>query len=360
MLIRGIADNLQERGHYVRIIAPRPKELPKLIPKDILLVGNSTEFNTPFATKADLSMSVSNEKIDELFAEQKFDILHFHEPGVPVLSTQLLSRSKSVNIATMHATMPEGMVSKSFQKIMLPYAKNIDPKIHLVTAVSESAKRTALAYSPNREVTIIPNAVDLAKFRPKTPRNVNTKSKTIVYVGRLEKRKGASYLIDAYAELAKHHNDTKLFIIGDGNLRKSLETQVAKLKVPNVKFLGFVSEKKKIDYLQKTDLFVSPALFGESFGIVLVEAMAAGSVVLAGNNPGYQSVMVGTGRLSLVNPKSTQDFWQRMELLLYDEQIRELWLEWSYQEVEQYDYSIITSMYEDIYKKGLKQFKDNK
>lgn len=365
VLIRGIADNLEARGHYVRIIAPRPRVVPKNLPKDVLLVGSSTEFNTPFATKADLGMSTSNDKIDALFEEQKFDVLHFHEPGLPVLSAQLLSRSRVVNIGTMHATMPDGVVSKSFEKIMLPYAKYIDPKIHLVTAVSESAKQNALVYSPNRQVTIVPNAVDLEKYRPKKSpvkkllKSVKPKSKTIVYVGRLEKRKGAKYLIDAYCELAKHHKNIKLVIIGDGNLKKSLEAQVKRLNVPNVKFLGFVSEKKKIEYLHKADLFVSPALFGESFGIVLVEAMAAGCVVVAGNNAGYQSVMVGRGRLSLVNPESTADFWQRMELLLYDQQIRDLWLEWSNKEVQQYDYSKITKMYEDIYKKGLREFNDH-
>ncbi|MCA9344384.1 glycosyltransferase family 4 protein [Candidatus Saccharibacteria bacterium] len=364
VLIRGIADTLQQRGHYVRIIAPKPRKVPKDVPDDLVLIGTSTEFNTPFATKADLGMSGSNETIDALFEEHKFDILHLHEPGMPVLSAQLLSRSNAVNIGTMHATLPSGAVSKSFVTFMLPYAKYIDPKIDLVTAVSDSAKQSAIVYSPKRKVTIIPNGIDINKYQPKDNKDKNrsmtNKTKTIVYVGRLEKRKGARYLIEAYAELCKHHKDIRLIIIGDGGLRKSLEAQVEKLQAPNVKFLGFVSEKKKIEYLQKADLFVSPALFGESFGIVLVEAMAAGCVTLAGNNSGYQTVMTGRGRLSLVNPKSTDDFWQRMELLIYDQEIRKLWLEWAKNHIKQFDYSIITSMYLDVYKQGLKKRKANK
>ncbi len=369
ILIRGIADSLQARGHYVRIIAPRPRKVPKDVPSDIILIGNSTEFNTPFATKADIGMSVSNEKIDELFAEHQFDILHFHEPGVPVLSAQLLSRSNAVNIATMHATLPTGVASKSFVTMMSPYAKYIEPKIDLVTAVSESAKQTALAYSPGREVEIIPNAIDIGKYAHKGTKvstakqkdassdNKTDKPKTILYVGRLEKRKGLRYLIEAYAELAKRHSNVRLNIIGDGRLKKSMEALVAKLEAPNVKFLGFVSEEEKIANLHQADLFVSPALFGESFGIVLVEAMAAGCVTLAGNNAGYQTVMTGRGRISLVDPKSCDDFWQRMEILIYDQEVRKLWHKWAKEEVKQYDYPKITAMYEAIYKRGLSEKK---
>lgn len=114
--IRDIAQYLEDRGHYVRVIAPKPQVTPESVDKNVILVGGSTEFNTPFATKADIGISISNDKLDSLFAEQKFDVIHFHEPGVPVLSAQLLGRSTTANVGTMHATLPEGVVTKSFEK----------------------------------------------------------------------------------------------------------------------------------------------------------------------------------------------------------------------------------------------------
>lgn len=353
--IRDIAQYLEDRGHYVRVIAPKPQVTPENVDKNVILVGGSTEFNTPFATKADIGISISNEKLDSLFAEQKFDVIHFHEPGVPVLSAQLLGRSTTANVGTMHATLPDGVVTKSFEKIMVPFAKYLEPKLDYITAVSSVARETALMYSPKATITIVPNGIRLSDYVPTKPRKVAAQ-KTICFIGRLEKRKGVRYLIDAYAELRKSHDDVRLVIAGDGKLRKSLEARVAKYQIPDVEFRGFISEEEKIDLLQTSDIYCSPALYGESFGMVLLEAMAAGCVVVAGSNPGYASVMRERGRLSLVNPLSLPDFTYRLELLLYDTEIRNLWLSWATTYVTQYDYSHVVDAYEAAYHEAVKVF----
>ncbi len=353
--IRDIAQYLEDRGHYVRVIAPKPQVTPENVDKNVILVGGSTEFNTPFATKADIGISISNEKLDSLFAEQKFDVIHFHEPGVPVLSAQLLGRSTTANVGTMHATLPEGVVTKSFEKIMVPFAKYLEPKLDYITAVSSVARETALMYSPKATITIVPNGIRLSDYVPTKPRKVAAQ-KTICFIGRLEKRKGVRYLIDAYAEIRKSHDDVRLVIAGDGKLRKSLEARVAKYQIPDVEFRGFISEEEKIDLLQTSDIYCSPALYGESFGMVLLEAMAAGCVVVAGSNPGYASVMRERGRLSLVNPLSLPDFTYRLELLLYDTEIRNLWLSWATTYVTQYDYSHVVDAYEAAYHEAVKVF----
>lgn len=351
--VKEIAHELEKRGHYVRIIAPRPRKLPEKVDPDIILLGGSTEFQTPFATKADISINRSNEKIDALFEEQNFDVLHFHEPGLPVWGMQLLSRSTSANVGTMHATLPEGMVSKSFEKLMKPAARFIEPRLHAITAVSVVAKATAQAYAPQADIEIIPNGIKLTDYLP-TSHKKSSKKKTILYIGRLEKRKGVRYLVEAYALLRQNFSDAKLVIAGDGDLRSSLENYVDRHDIPDVSFLGFVSEKKKISLMQNCDLYCSPALYGESFGIVLLEAMAAGTVVVCGNNPGYTSVMTERGKLSLVNPKSKDDFAQRLEIMLYDANIRKLWLQWAKDYVQQFDYKKVVSMYEAAYQKALK------
>jgi phosphatidylinositol alpha-mannosyltransferase len=356
--IKEIAQELTARGHYVRVIAPRPRRMPADAATDVILLGGSVELNT-FATKADVGMSISNEKIDAMLAEQKFDVLHFHEPGMPVLGMQLIARSHVAHVATMHATLPDGMVTKSYQKLMLPVAKYMETRTHVITAVSAVAEETAHVYAPNAAMRIVPNGINISDYAPKKKVNVQHKRKKIVYVGRLEKRKGVKYLLKAYAELRKLHHNVELVIAGSGDLRSTLENYVEKHEIPDVRFLGFVSEAEKVKLLQTADLYCSAALYGESFGIVLLEAMAAGCVVVAGNNPGYSSVMTGRGRLSLVSPEATTDFAQRLELMLFDEEIRSLWKSWAQQYVQQFDYRNVVDMYEKAYKDARKIWRAN-
>ncbi len=351
--IRELSIELRRRGHYVRVIAPKPRVLPDQIEDGVILLGGSAEFNTPFHTKADIGITRDTELIDNLFEKEQFDILHVHEPGLPLFGVQLIARSTAKNIGTMHASLPDSMISKSFEKLMTPVARYIMPRLHAASAVSEVAKNIALGYGPKTDIQVIPNGIRLSNYKPsKSPKRKNSK-KTILYVGRLETRKGVAHLIRAYADLAERQKDVELVIVGDGRLRSRLEAQVAKYRVPHVSFLGFVSEERKQELMQAADIFCSPALFGESFGIVLLEAMACGAVVVCGNNPGYQTVMVDRGRLSLVDPEATEEFSQRLELLLYDEEVRRLWLSWAEQHVKQFDYPLVVDQYENLYKRVL-------
>ena len=100
----------------------------------------------------------------------------------------------------------------------------------------------------------------------------------------------------------------------------------------------------------QADLFCSPAIYGESFGIVLLEAMASGCVTVAGNNPGYDAVMSGLGQVSVVNPKDTQEFARRLELLTTDLALRKIWREWAKNRAEQHTYERIIDQYEAVYK----------
>lgn len=356
--VREIANELKSRGHYVRVIAPKPRRLPAETDPDVILLGGSAELNTPFSTKADVGMSSSNEKVDALLAAENFDVMHFHEPGLPVFGLQLMSRSRVANVATMHATLPDGMVSKSFEKIMSPVAKYIESHAQVHTAVSAVARDAALVYSPQAELEIVPNGIRLSQYQPtKSFKRPHNKVKKIVYVGRLERRKGVKYLLDAYAELRESHDNVELIIAGDGDLRSNLVARVKKYDIPDVSFVGFVSEEEKVRLMQTADLYCSPAMYGESFGIVLLEAMAAGCVVVAGNNPGYASVMTGRGRLSLVSSENTTDFAQRLELMLYDQEVRGLWLKWATEYVKQFDYSNVVDLYEKTYRRAMKKYK---
>lgn len=339
--------NLVNKGYDVRIITPRPRAFTGEAPKDYILVGRSAKVNT-MATMVDIGFEAVGDDIEAMLANEKFDILHFHEPWVPLLSRQILTRSSAINIATFHAKSPETFMSKSLIGSVVPYTKSVLSYLHSLTAVSNAATEYVINLTDSN-VTIVPNGIDLDKFKFSSTDNLKNSKKSILYLGRLEKRKGLEYLLDAYRLLRNKYDNIELNIAGSGVKRKSLEKYTQQNQIPDVSFLGYIPEDEKVALMSQADVYCSPAPYGESFGIVLLEAMAMGIPTVAGNNVGYDAVMQGKGRLSLVNPKSVEDFAQRLELMLFDDDVRNLWKKWAKEEVKKYESKKIADMYEKVY-----------
>lgn len=343
------------RGHEVYIITPQPREYDTKLAKDrnIIFVGTATDFNSPLHTTIQVSAGL-NDSIDAMLEEHNFDILHFHEPWVPVLSRQILTRSNTINVATFHAKLPDTVMSRTLVKVVTPYTKSVLKYIHEFTAVSDAAAEYVCSLT-EQPVAIIPVGIDLESYKAPARFVDKRKKKTIFYVGRLEHRKGVKYLLQAFHLMQEKDPDTSLIIAGDGPDREKLEIMVADMGIKNVSFIGFITEKEKKKYLRTADLFCSPALFGESFGLVLLEAMANGLVTVAGNNPGYAGVMRGLGGISLVDPRDSDEFARRMHLLLHEVGLRKLWREWAADEILQYSYPTVVSQYEEVYRQALEQ-----
>jgi phosphatidyl-myo-inositol alpha-mannosyltransferase len=353
-VVLALKDGLQERGHTAKIITPLPRGNDIEHPDDIIFFGTSTDFRSATHTTAQISSTADNKQIDAILEKENFDILHFHEPWIPFLSRQLLQRSSCVNIATFHAKVPESLASRSFVKAMTPYLKSVMKYLHVYTAVSESGAEYVASLT-DEPITIIPNGINLKKYKKVGKKKHIGGEATILFIGRLERRKGVKHLLTAFQVLTQENPHLKLVIAGDGPDREKLELLAEDLKIPNVSFLGYVSEELKLQLLADADLLCSPALFGESFGIVLLEAMATGTVCIAGNNSGYTDVMQGLGALSLVNPEDTQEFSRRIDVLLHEAALRSLWQKWAAGYVRQFDNKLIVDRYEELYKEVLKQ-----
>lgn len=354
-VVLALKSGLEKKGHTVKIITPTPRGHTDEPHPDTIFVGTSTDFRTlSFSdTTAQVSSSVDNEQIDALLAKEKFDILHFHEPWMPLLSRQLLSRSTSVNIGTFHAKVTDATLSRSILKIVNPYLKSVLKYLHVLTAVSDSGAQYAAGMT-DQPITIIPNGIDLEKYSH-IPANKKSNEQTILFVGRLERRKGVKFLLRAFQILQQTNPDAKLIIAGDGPDREKLELLSEDLNLKNVSFLGFISEELKLKLLAESKLFCSPAIFGESFGIVLLEAMATGTVTVAGNNSGYSDLMQDIGALSIINPEDTVEFARRLDLMLNQDDLRKLWHDWAQEYVKQFSYPKVVSQYEELYKDALKQ-----
>lgn len=338
---------LTKRGHKVLIITPTPMEKDTSIPEYVRTLGRGRDVKSPFSTTAQISVTVDMDLVEELLDKEKFDVLHFHEPWVPLISHQILTRSKAKNIATFHAKLPDTVMSRTIEKVITPYTKTLLKYFDNMTAVSEAAASYVTSISQSK-IAIVPNGINLKVYN-KLP-IVNAKQKTILYIGRLEKRKGLKYLLKAFSILQETNKDVILKIAGDGSDRQKLERYAVDHNLP-VEFLGRVSEDTKLKLLHESTIFCSPARYGESFGIVLLEAMACGLPVVAGDNPGYSGVLQGTGRFSLVDPTNTAEFARKLDIFINDQAVRKAWLKWADENVKQYNYQNITDQYEAIYQK---------
>src|SRR3989344_6995204 len=193
--VLAMQQELSKRGHEVKIITPLPRNHDGIVEDHVIVLGKSTDFRA-LATSNEISASINVDAIKELLNKEKFDILHFHEPWMPLLSRQILSRSSSVNVATFHAKLPETAIAKTVEKVITPYVKSIQKYLDVLSAVSPAAAEYVSIIEPGAEITIIPNGIDLNKYRAQSlpagrqgsefKAQSSGLSKTILYIGRLE------------------------------------------------------------------------------------------------------------------------------------------------------------------------------
>jgi phosphatidylinositol alpha-mannosyltransferase len=352
-LQRGLAD----RGHTVRIITPRLRDQDLPDQPDVIYLGTSTDVRLPVNTTTQFSSLDATKRIDAIMASENFDILHFHEPWVPLLSRQILLRSNAVNIATFHAKMSDALLTRTLIRLVNPYMKSVIKHLHVLTAVSHAGAEYAAGLTTKR-IEIIPNGIDLESYRATRPQRTAVDGQSILFIGRLEGRKGVKYLLKAFQILTQTNPDVRLVIAGDGPDREKLESLAKELGLRNATFLGYVTEQVKLDLLAAASVFCSPALFGESFGIVLLESMAVGAVAVVGNNAGYAALMQGTGAISITNAEDSVEFANRLNLLLNDAKLRAVWKKWAQTYVEQFDYANIVERYEALYESALQRYGD--
>lgn len=341
------AQILRKRGHHVDVITPKPRNHDDELPEGIIYLGNSTRIRTPSATSADVSISLDNEAIDELLSND-YDLIHVHEPLVPIAGRQILSRAedlRAVRVGTFHAALPGNRLGKSLVATYKSYARAVLPHVDVITAVSPAAIGYIGEYT-EKTINYIPNGYNSSVYKA---RNVERDRNLILFIGRLEKRKGARQAIRAFAELKKVKPDAVLKIAGDGPLKKSLVQYVHDYEIHDVEFLGFIDDETKLDLLSRCSIYTSPALYGESFGIVLAEAMAMQAPIVAHHNDGYKWVLSETGRISLVDCNDATAYAERMQLMMEDEALRSVWQKWAKKYVKQFDYEKVVDEYEKLY-----------
>jgi phosphatidylinositol alpha-mannosyltransferase len=293
-----------EMGHQVKVIAPVSRAA-SVFDDRFIPIGRPRAIPTN-GSIARITVSIRlAARIKQVLAEEHFDIIHFHEPFMPMLCTAMLRFSNTVNVATFHASHWHtlyGALSPLGARFFERRARKLSGKI----AVSRVAMAFAQRYVPG-PYTIIQNGIDLKRFTPEVPKleRFCDGKRNILFVGRLEPRKGCIYLLRAFEQVKKELPDTRLIIVGPGTrLRHKYEKWVVKHHLEqDVTFTGYVSNEELPRYYRTADIFCSPATGRESFGIVLLEAMAMGKPVVASNIPGYASVITNGAEGILTPPR---------------------------------------------------------
>jgi phosphatidylinositol alpha-mannosyltransferase len=364
-VVSHLYEGLVKKGHTVKVITQRPAGFKGEVPQDYILFGVTRNFDGGFGVSGNWGMPADGEEIAEILNREKFDVIHFHEPWMPILAWQMLKHSKAAHVGTFHANLLDNSAAKSWVNFFTPFGRGIGRKMHILTAVSPAPAALLLNranYKSKAEkqlienIRYIPNGVDLKIYKPpkkRLPLN-GPNTKTIVYVGRLDRRKGVEWLLRAFALIEKRMPNAYLIIAGEGPRRVKLEQLARSLGIGNIHFSGYVDEEEKRRLMGNADVFCSPAIFGESFGIVLLEAMAMGAPIVAGRNLGYVNVLTGHGRLGLVDVHSTEDFADRLQIFMTDDKINALLRRWGLNEVKKYDYPKIIDQYEAAYRQAIK------
>ena len=284
--VRYLYENLRQRGHDVRILTSS-HGLQRTSEGDVIRLGKG--FSMP-ANGSVGTITVSPRyvsQVRDLLERERFDVLHFHEPFVPFLSLVILRESKSVNIGTFHAYGGWSPAYEFGSRAMKSYAERLHGRI----AVSAAARHFIDRFFPG-DYKVIPNGVDVDRYRRAVPLSRwQDGTQNILFVGRFEPRKGVLDLLKGYRILRKTGCDCRLLLVGGGPQEREARRYVATRRLQGVHFLGRVSDDEKAQLFRTADVFVSPATGRESFGIVLLEAMAAGAPIVASDIHGYKGVV---------------------------------------------------------------------
>jgi len=290
-------EQLKARGHDVRIISST-HGLQRSSEGDIVRVGRG--FSLPSnGSRGTLTVSPRFlSQVRGVLLHEQFDLLHFHEPFVPFLSPVVLRESTSVNIATFHAYGGFSPAYEFAQWMLGGYARRLHGRI----AVSAAARHFISRYFPG-DYKVIPNGVDVEAFAHAQPfERWRDGTPNLLFVGRFEARKGLTHLTRAYRILRRAGHDCRLLVVGGGPQQGEIRRYVYTRRVTGIEFLGRVSEADKARWFATADIFVSPATGQESFGIVLLEAMAAGVPIVCSDIHGYKGVVKRDEHAILVPP----------------------------------------------------------
>ena len=286
-----LSRELRARGHDVRILTSRFRVKggapidPSLEPHTYRL-GPNIRFPYNGGMASVTYRPGLPQALDALFERESFDVVHIHNPFTPMLPLLALDRSPAVNVGTFHSYHPTERMLRWWNWVL----RARQDRLPLCIAVSPAAQ-TAFARYFQRDYEIVPNGIDLQRFAPNGHQPAPNGEQRLLFVGHLVPKKGLSVLLDAFEGLSAELPRLRLDVVGDGPLAAPCRRQLGAEARSRVTFHGSVHGDQLAAFYRQCDVFVAPSIGHESFGITLLEAMAAGKPIVAARIPGYSDVV---------------------------------------------------------------------
>lgn len=337
-----LARVLIARGHEVSVLTPSSKETP--LPDFVVSSGKAVAI--PYnGSVSRLSFGpIAFSRLRRWIREGEFDVLHVHEPNAPSLSMLALAIADGPIVATFHTSTERSVVLSVFQSVLRPSHEKIRGKI----AVSELARRWQME-SLGSDAIEIPNGVDVKHFAKGDPLpGYPRPGKTVLFLGRYdEPRKGMAVFLEALPAIVEAQPDVEVLVIGRGDEEKLLKEAGA--HAGHLRLLGAVTDEEKAAALRSADVYVAPNLGGESFGIVLVEAMAAGAAVVASDLNAFERVLGGGESGVLVPVGDGAALGTAVAELLSDDDARRAQVARASDAVWRFDWSVVAEQVLRVY-----------
>lgn len=342
--------NLKNLGHEAKILAPSFGRNYPYVDEDIIRMGRAIKIpkNRSFSV---LTFSLTIPwRLRKLLNRENFDIIHLHGPVAPVLPYFALKYSKAKNFITFHSAHEESLGYVLWEPLLEQYFRKIDGLI----AVSKVARDSVSKYFPGN-YRIIPNGIDANRFRPGVEPMEKLKkfSPKILFVGRFEPRKGLKYLLQAFPMITDQFPAAKLIVVGRGFLERYYRRYVEEHIKENVIFVGHVSPEDLPRYYASCDIYCSPATGAESFGIVLLEAMATAKPIVASDIPGYKTILEDEKDGLFFKACDPESLAEKIIYLLKNKERMKKMGEAGRKKALQYDWQIVTKQVLNFYSEVL-------
>jgi phosphatidylinositol alpha-mannosyltransferase len=340
-----LAEYLRAQGHFVSVLAPVTNE--EGIPDYVTSAGRPISIPYNGAVARVLFGPLAFARVKQWISSGNFDLLHLHEPAIPSISLLACWASEGPLVGTFHAASTK-------QKIAFAITPFIEPVIEKLTAriaVSEAARET-LQIHLDTDAVVVPNGIYAKKFSEAHPDSRWT-GNTIGFIGRFEEsRKGLSILVDALPSIIERVPDVRVIVAGPGNPATILDEMEPQLR-SRFTFLGRISEEDKANFMSSVAIYVAPNTGGESFGIILAEALAGGASVLASDIPAFDSLL-GHGKYgSLFQSENSQDLAKRAIELFSNPELRRTIARTGRDYAQSFDWDVVAERIYDVYEMAM-------
>jgi phosphatidylinositol alpha-mannosyltransferase len=340
-----LAEYLIAQGHFVSVLAPVINE--EAIPDYVISAGRPISIPYNGAVARILFGPLAFARVKQWIGNGNFDLLHLHEPAIPSISLLACWASEGPLVGTFHA-------ASTRQKIAFAITPFIEPVIEKLTAriaVSEAARET-LQIHLDTDAVVVPNGIYAKRFSD-AHTDPRWSGNTIGFMGRFEEnRKGLSVLIEALPAIIEKIPDIRVIVAGPGNPATIIEDMDPHLR-QRFTFLGRISEQDKANFMSSVSIYVAPNTGGESFGIILAEALAGGASVLASDIPAFDSLL-GHGKYgSLFQSENAQDLAKRAIELLNNPDLRTAIAKAGREYAQSFDWDVVAERIYDVYEMAM-------